>query len=207
MRMVRLGVSGSKSFNVDFLKYSELVQVLTLQGLPDMMRPSVYNVAVQFTIREYRRDDFETLWTLDQSCFSPGIAYSREELQHYIGRRSAFTLVVESAAHTGLAGPTTLGFLVAEINPRRIGHIITIDVRADARRHRLGSALLDAAEAQLSKGQCSSVRLETAVDNISALSFYKRHGYAVVRVIRHYYSNGVDALLLEKHLLSAKSAS
>ena len=51
-------------------------------------------------------------------------------------------------------------------------------------------------------GKCSTVRLETAVDNISALSFYKRHGYHVIKVIPRYYSNGVDALLLEKDLLS-----
>jgi ribosomal protein S18 acetylase RimI-like enzyme len=42
--------------------------------------------------------------------------------------------------------------------------------------------------------------LETAVDNVPALSFYKRHGYDVIRTWPRYYSNGVDALLLEKDL-------
>ena len=45
------------------------------------------------------------------------------------------------------------------------------------------------------------VRLETAVDNAGALSFYKRRGYNVMQTIPHYYSSGVDALLLEKDLL------
>jgi ribosomal protein S18 acetylase RimI-like enzyme len=62
--------------------------------------------------------------------------------------------------------------------------------------------LLDAAESRLRTAKCNAVRLETAVDNSSALSFYKRHGYDVIKVIPHYYSNGVDALLLEKNLLS-----
>jgi ribosomal protein S18 acetylase RimI-like enzyme len=39
------------------------------------------------------------------------------------------------------------------------------------------------------------------VDNISALSFYKRQGYTVIRTLPRYYSNGVDALVLEKALL------
>ena len=51
------------------------------------------------------------------------------------------------------------------------------------------------------------VRLETAVDNSSALSFYKRHGYDVLRAIPHYYSNGVDALVLEKIFTQAEPAS
>jgi ribosomal protein S18 acetylase RimI-like enzyme len=44
------------------------------------------------------------------------------------------------------------------------------------------------------------VALETAVDNISALSFYKRHGYNVLRTWPRYYSNGVDALVMKKDL-------
>jgi ribosomal protein S18 acetylase RimI-like enzyme len=49
---------------------------------------------------------------------------------------------------------------------------------------------------------CHTVTLETAVDNVAALAFYKRHSYDVVKTIPRYYSNGVDALLLEKNLLS-----
>jgi ribosomal protein S18 acetylase RimI-like enzyme len=45
------------------------------------------------------------------------------------------------------------------------------------------------------------VRLETAVDNANAISFYKRRGYNVMQTIPHYYSTGVDALLLEKDML------
>jgi ribosomal protein S18 acetylase RimI-like enzyme len=91
--------------------------------------------------------------------------------------------------------------LVAECGRRKIGHIVTIDVRAEARRHRVGSALLDAAEMRLRTEQCQQVRLETAVDNLAALSFYKRRGYNVMQTIPRYYSSGVDALLLEKDLV------
>ena len=88
-----------------------------------------------------------------------------------------------------------------------MGHIITIDVLREARRHRIGSALLAAAEVRLRAANCKAVRLETAVDNASAISFYKRHAYDVIKVIPHYYSNGLDALLLEKDLLSIESSA
>jgi ribosomal-protein-alanine N-acetyltransferase len=160
---------------------------------------------VRFTVRNYQPEDFDTLWAIDQSCFVPGIAYSRYELLTYMQRPAAFTLVAESGEET--FDPAILGFLVAEGSRRGIGHIITIDVRAEARRYRIGSTLLSGAEEKLRIANSHAVRLEAAVDNTSALHFYKRHGYDVIRVLPHYYSNGVDALLLEKKLLSMKSAS
>ena len=96
--------------------------------------------------------------------------------------------------HRGFAG-----FIVAEIE-RGAGHIITIDVVAAARRHGVGALLLGSAEERLRAAGCSSLELETAVDNVSAISFYKRHGYSVVDTVPRYYSNGVDALMLQKSL-------
>ena len=175
---------------------------------------------MQFTIRDYRSDDFNTLWAIDQSCFDPGISYSRYELQAYLRRPGAFTLVAESGERlpdsrkndlpmdvSPSNQSSILAFVVAESSRRGMGHIITIDVHPTARRHHIGSALLAAAENRLRATKCQAVRLETAVDNASAISFYKRHGYDVIKVIPHYYSNGVDALLLEKNLLSIESSS
>ena len=51
---------------------------------------------MRFTIRDYRNEDFRTLWEIDQSCFSPGIAYSQFELKSFIRRRHVFTLVAET---------------------------------------------------------------------------------------------------------------
>jgi [ribosomal protein S18]-alanine N-acetyltransferase len=160
---------------------------------------------VRFTVRDYRPADFDAIWAIDQSCFAPGIAYTPYELRTYIQRTGAFTLVAEAQAEVGAPGSQVLGFVVAEANRRGIGHVITIDVRAQARRYRVGSTLLDDAEQRLRVQKCQVVRLETAVDNLSALHFYKRHGYDVIKIIPHYYSDGVDALLLEKDLLSSES--
>ena len=80
------------------------------------------------------------------------------------------------------------------------GHIITIDVRYAARRSGVGSLLLRAGGRAPAGGGSRAVGLETAVDNISALSFYKRHGYSVIKTWPRYYSNGVDALVMKKEL-------
>ena len=161
-----------------------------------MGRDAQYNNSVHtFIIREFMPTDFETLWRIDQDCFPPGISYSQQELKTYMRRRGSFTLVAVEGKE-GEAG----GFIVAEADGRGIGHVITIDVTDRSRRSGVGSLLLRAAEERLRLAHCSTVELETAVDNLSALSFYKRHDYSVTRTFPRYYSNGVDALVLEKDL-------
>jgi len=184
-------------------------------SLPALTR---YNGGVPFRIRLFQRADFDTLWRIDQACFDPQLAYSRPEMAFYMRRPGAFTLVAEAGengtpkipAATASGGvkspeaapgrpPAIVGFIVAELR-RRTGHIITIDVVAQARRSGVGSALLVAAENRLRDSGAQAVALETAVDNEAAIRFYKRKGYSVEKTVRGYYSNQLDALVMEKRL-------
>jgi ribosomal protein S18 acetylase RimI-like enzyme len=145
-------------------------------------------------LRDATSADFDTLWRIDQECFVDGISYSREELRHYMARPRAFTVV--EAAKEGIAG-----FLVAESSARGTGHIITIDVLARARRSGVGSGLLAAAESRLRAAGCRTVLLEVAVDNASAIHFYNRHGYSVLKTLPRYYLGSIDGLRMGKRLL------
>jgi ribosomal-protein-alanine N-acetyltransferase len=170
---------------------------------------------VHLEIRDFRRADFDELWRIDQECFDPGISYSRIELDHYVRRRRAFTLIAESVPtrkdKTGrpphrAPGSTIVGFIVVEQDTRGRGHVITIDVRPAARRAGVGTKLMNAAEQKLRDAGCHAIFLETAVNNISALSFYKRHGYSVLKTIPRYYQNNLDAFLLGKRLEAGVSS-
>ena len=154
---------------------------------------ALYNGAVAPIIREFKPDDFDTLWRMDQECFPAGISYSKPELKSYIRHRGSFTLV----ATDGAEGKTQ-GFIIGHC--AATGHIITIDVSPTARRSGIGSLLLQSAEKRMRQAGCHWVGLETAVDNVTALAFYKRHQYSVIRTWPRYYSNGVDALVLRKDL-------
>ena len=148
---------------------------------------------VPSVIRDYRPNDFETLWKIDQMCFARGISYTRRELAFYIARKRGFTLVAERDGRI-------VGFLVVGRDCESQGHVITIDVLPEARRSGLGSRLMAAAEERLRALGCSAVFLETAVDNAPALAFYKRHGYSIVQTIPRYYLDSIDGLVLAKEL-------
>jgi ribosomal-protein-alanine N-acetyltransferase len=164
--------------------------------------PPGYNVAVEISLRDFREADFETLWRIDQACFVPGIAYSRRELMSYVHLSRSTTLVAEVTSSPGKT-PDIVGYLIAHAGAKSTGHIITIDVLPSDQRLGVGSKLLSAAEVRLLAQSCTIAYLETAVDNLPALAFYKRHNYFLLKTLPRYYSNGVDAFVLQKDLLSS----
>ena len=159
-----------------------------------------------FVVRDFKPQEFELLWRIDQECFPPGISYSRQELTAYIRKRGGFTLVavkvaaVKDAAVNNDEAGAIGGFIVT--HGGLTGHVITIDVVSSTRRAGVGSLLLRAAEERVRAAGSRAVGLETAVDNLAALAFYKRHGYSVIRTWPRYYANGVDALVLKKDLVA-----
>ncbi len=151
-----------------------------------------------FTLRKYRREDFERLLEIDQACFLEGIAYNADEMRYFLSMPSAITLV-------GVGGGTIQGFIIADrFRQRRgsrfMGRIITIDVAPDVQHGGLGTLLLTAAENELRQADCDYVSLEVAVDNQSALRFYKKHGYSLLKVLPRYYLDSIDGLLMGKKL-------
>ena len=165
---------------------------------PSFLPLSRYNGGVSFRIRQFEKADFDTLWRIDQACFDPQLAYSRPEMAFYMRRPGSFTLVAE-AEGSEIPGNGILGFIVAETR-RKSGHIITIDVVAEARRAGVGSALLGAAEDQLLRAGVVAVALETPVNNAAAIRFYKQKGYFVEKTVAGYYSGQMDALVMTKEL-------
>jgi ribosomal-protein-alanine N-acetyltransferase len=163
---------------------------------------------VSFRVRPFQKTDFDVLWRIDQTCFDPQLAYSRVELAVYMRRPGSFTLVADAAspAASKKKEKGILGFVVAEAH-RKLGHIITIDVVSESRRGGVGSALLDAAEDRLRQGGAEAVALETPVNNVAAIRFYKQKGYFVEKTVPGYYSNQLDALVMSKDLVVAPQES
>lgn len=156
-------------------------------------------------IREATTEDFDELWRIDQKCFEPGISYTRRELAWYMKLRGAFTLVGETR-NTARSNWKIAGFAIGQQPRRGLGHIVTIDVASGARRTGLGTRLMQDVEARLKADGCETIFLETAVDNLAAVKFYKRLGYYVVKTIPRYYLDKIDALMMVKEIGERREA-
>lgn len=144
-------------------------------------------------MRAFQSEDFEAAYRLDQTCYPPGIAYSRFALREFLEAPGARAWVAEE--ETQLVG----FIIVRRVGPGR-GHVITLDVRQDRRRRGLGTKLLETAEAWLAEQGVRRVRLETAADNEAAVAFWQQAGYQTLGVLPRYYLDRVDAYRMEKEL-------
>ena len=149
-----------------------------------------------FTIRDYVAEDFDELLALDQLCFTQGIAYTERELRYFINRKGGVRLIAERDG----AGKGIAGFIVAAVEQGQNAHVFTIDVHPQCQRSGLGTHLMREAEQRFAEAKCRSILLEVAVDNLAAISFYKRHGYSVLKSLPRYYNNSIDGLLLGKKM-------
>jgi ribosomal-protein-alanine N-acetyltransferase len=127
-------------------------------------------------VRELLAHDLEEAWALDQSCFEPGIAYSRAEIRSFVRRPGAVALAAER-------GGRLEGFAIAERRGAR-GHVITIDVAEAARRRGVGRRLFAELFTRLESAGAREIRLEVDVRNAGAIRFYELRGY---------YGTGLDA--------------
>ena len=93
-----------------------------------------------------------------------------------------------------------VAFVLGARRGRREGHVITLDVAAEARRQGVGRDLLARLEERFRAQGVRRIGLEVAVDNAVAIAFYERHGYRTGGRIADYYGPGLDAWQMEKVL-------
>jgi [ribosomal protein S18]-alanine N-acetyltransferase len=143
-------------------------------------------------LRGYEPHDFAALHRLDQSCFPPGISYSKNTLHYFLTISSSDCIVAVS-------GKQITGFILTEENPP-LAHIITLDVAEASRRQGFGTALLNEIEKNLAARGVRHVLLETAIHNQAAVAFWQRHGYRIEAILKRYYLGRIDAYEMRKIL-------
>lgn len=91
-----------------------------------------------------------------------------------------------------------IGFIAADIRrSQNIAWIAILGVLPAYRRQGIGMALLRACEDQI---HMTRIRLSVRASNQPAIKLYTQFGYQRHGVWSHYYSDGEDALVLEKIL-------
>jgi ribosomal-protein-alanine N-acetyltransferase len=146
----------------------------------------------EILLRPYHPSDLDTLYRIDQACFPPGIAYGRLEMKFYLRSKGAYCQLAEISDEIA-------GFVLTE-RPRKVAHIITLDVLEAYRRRKIGSLLLDTAEREAAMRGAERMVLETATTNKPAIALWNRHGYRQTVTIKNYYGDGLDAFEMQKQL-------
>jgi ribosomal-protein-alanine N-acetyltransferase len=143
-------------------------------------------------IRDFLDSDLDPAHKLDQSCFEPGIAYSKREIRAFLARPGTVALVAEE-------GSRMAGFAIAH-HSGSSGHLVTLDVAQADRRRGLGERLLDETVRRLRLAGARDVSLEVDVRNRGAIRFYEKMGFRRMGVREDYYGEGRDGLEMAKEL-------
>ncbi len=143
-------------------------------------------------VRPYAPTDFESLYALDQACFSPGISYSKRDLREYLRIPSAECLVAD-------VNNEVAGFILTAYQAQN-ATIITLDVAASFRRRGVGTTLLAAAERNLRARAVQRIEIQTSIADPVAVAFWEHHGYRTRGILRRYYNDQLDAYTMVKSL-------
>lgn len=147
------------------------------------------------TLREITSSDLEALYELDQTCFEPGISYSRAELRRFLSLPNCKAIAFETDGRL-------VGFAIGCRRSAGMGSVITLDVYAEHRRRGAGTTLLSTLLTRLEAAGATTVVLEVDVQNERAIAFYERFGFRTSRRLRDYYASGRDAFEMVRKLRS-----
>jgi ribosomal-protein-alanine N-acetyltransferase len=93
-----------------------------------------------------------------------------------------------------------VGFLAGVVSFENIAKILLLGVGEGYRKRGVGSLLITRFFKNMVLKGIRTIELEVEINNREAISFYKRHGFSVSKIVRSFYRNGEDAYLMVRHL-------
>ena len=118
-----------------------------------------------------------------------GQSWPKNSWQSFIDTYSSLVIVAFNEINE------IIGFLLGRVGPHGDElHILKIAVLSEYRRTGVGHRILD----EVFKVGAFQVFLEVNTNNINALKFYEKYGFAKVREIKSFYSNGDNAFFMIK---------
>jgi ribosomal protein S18 acetylase RimI-like enzyme len=149
--------------------------------------------AADFAIRPGGLDDLDEIYALECASFSAD-RLSRRALRRFL-----------KASHRPLLaarlGGRLAGYILVSMTSRsRAARIYSLAVDAAFSRRGVGRELLRAGERYALAHGREAMRLEARYDNAAALALYESQGYQDFGRYPGYYTDGAEALRLEKRL-------
>jgi ribosomal-protein-alanine N-acetyltransferase len=142
-------------------------------------------------IRDFRPEDFETIYEIDQICFPADIAFSRKDFVFCFSHPKSIAFLAEE--RSGVAG-----FVLARIENRSSAHVLTLDVVPEMRGRGVGMQLMNRLHETLQEQGIRVSLLEVGIQNIRAQRLYEKLGYEVQGLLRGYYRGREDAFRMRR---------
>lgn len=141
-------------------------------------------------IREFRRQDIKRVLEIEKTSFKD--PYPANVLIDIYNLGAGFLVAQQDNI--------VVGYIIFWIRFEDEGHIISIAVDKNYRRKALGSKLVKTALEIFKRYNISQIKLEVRVNNVGAIKFYKDMGFTEREVLKEYYEDLEDAVLMDMYL-------
>jgi ribosomal-protein-alanine N-acetyltransferase len=141
-------------------------------------------------IREFRRPDIKRVLEIEQKSFKD--PYPVNILLDIYNLGAGFLVAQQDNI--------IVGYIIFWIRFEGEGHIISIAVDENYRRKEVGSQLVDMALEIFKRYNIDIIKLEVRISNKGARKFYKERGFIEKEVLKDYYEDFEDAVLMIRNL-------
>lgn len=141
-------------------------------------------------IREFRRQDINRVLEIEEKSFKD--PYPVDILIDIFNLGAGFLV----AEHDNII----VGYIIFWIRYEDEGHIISIAVDEEHRRKEVGTQLVKAALKIFKRYNIDQIKLEVRISNKEAIDFYNNNGFIEKEVLKEYYEDYEDAILMDINL-------
>lgn len=144
-----------------------------------------------FRIRHFRLSDMDRLMTIETACFA-GDAYDRNLFAEFYHKCGDLFLVA-------VRGKSICGYAVTwRRGNSDSAEIASIATHPKVQGKGAASALLESTLRRLRRRKIERLTLMVRVDNAPALAFYQKYAFRRIRLVRKYYEQGQDGILMSR---------
>lgn len=153
-------------------------------------------MSTRVEIRKFRPSDLDRVIRIENASFGSD-AYDRNLFAEFYHNCGGFFLV-------GLRRSTICGYMITCIRGDK-AEVVSIAVDPVSRGRGAASALMDSTLRRLHRRKIARLVLMVKVTNETARRFYAKYRFEKVRLVRGYYEDGTDGLLMARKLGSLPS--
>jgi [ribosomal protein S18]-alanine N-acetyltransferase len=148
--------------------------------------------------RDYRANDLEGMFELDEACFAEEFRFDRESMREFAEEQNAIVRIAEKVSGE------IAGFVIVHVEyvvTAWRAYVVTLDVAAECRQTGLGRRLMREVEANAMAAGVRWIQLHVFTGNAGAIRFYERMGYERISMQKDFYGGaGLDAFVYGKEL-------